>query len=39
MLSIILSVIVVFHLVEDAGLQDFLVEVTAVKLHPEDGFI
>ena len=39
MLSIILSVIAVFHLVEDAGLQDFLVEITAVELHAENGFI
>ena len=39
MLSIIMPVIVVFHLVEDAGLQDFLVEIAAVELHAEDGFI
>ena len=33
----LLSLIV--HLMEDARLQHFLVEVAAVEMHPEDGFI
>ena len=39
MLSIIVSFVLVVHLVKDAGLQDFLVEVAPVELHPKDGFI